>query len=224
MSSGEVCLLGAWRQPYSHVVLCHLQASWSPEVIFSFSLPHTPMHCLLVSLIFCHFFFFLSETNSHTSLHFPHQCLLILKTPKAKLFTNNKNMSVTGIAVVTQHKVLGNFNILFQSLYLCLDHFDSTFQYINQAEDKQLIQTIKAALQEAWPCMDTVFIHRSAGWQHQKPTDSDECEPDPCNSRGPLYVGVSPRKFMSMRNDIHVCWCTAGGVEQQNLFPFWILW
>ncbi|KAM8724688.1 cytosolic phospholipase A2 gamma-like isoform 3-T3 [Acanthopagrus schlegelii] len=40
---------------------------------------------------------------------------------------------------------------------------ESTFQHINQAEDKQLIQTINAALQEAWPCMDTVFIHRSAG-------------------------------------------------------------
>ena len=137
-----------------------------PDLLKSFSLFLSPTLRCTVSLYHLFsviFFFFLSETNSHTSLHFPHQCLLILKTPKAKLFTNNKNMSVTGIAVVTQHKVLGNFNILFQSLYLCLDHFDSTFQYINQAEDKQLIQTIKAALQEAWPCMDTVFIHRSAG-------------------------------------------------------------
>lgn len=103
--------------------------SWSHFLIF----PSPTLWCTVSLYHLFSVIFFLSEylSDSHTSLYFPHQCLLILKTPKAKQFTNNKKMYITGIVGVTQHKVLGNFNILFQSLYLCLDLFDTTFQHIN---------------------------------------------------------------------------------------------
>lgn len=111
----------------------------SPNFLFSWShfLFFPSQHSDALSPCITHFLSFFLVccleylSDSHTSLYFPHQCFLILKTPKAKQFTNNKKMYITGIVGVTQHKVRGNFNILFQSLYLCLDLFDTTFQHIN---------------------------------------------------------------------------------------------